>query len=58
MTEPTVTAYFESPHTFNSYCEEIGVFESEEMYSICSPALEEYAKANDMILTETLNEDG
>lgn len=52
----TVTAYFESEHTLNSYCEEIGTFVSEEMYQIVAPMLEVYAKDNDMILNESVTE--
>ena len=52
-----VRVYFESPHIFNSYCDEVAVFESEEHYGICVPALEKYAEENDMILTESLIEE-
>ena len=53
-----VQVRFESENTFNSYCEEVAIFENEEMYNICIPALEAYAAQHEgMILTESIMED-
>ena len=45
-----VVVYFETPN--NSYAEIVAVFDSEEMYNICFPALEKKAKEVNMIVTE------
>lgn len=45
--------YFES----RSHAETVAYFDDEDLYMACLPALEKYAKANRMIVTESLNEE-
>lgn len=47
-----ITVYLETPS--GSYSEEIAVFTSEELYMLCLPALEKYAKKMRMIITESV----
>lgn len=41
----------------NSYSEIVAEFASEYLYSICLPALKEYADSEGYILTESVRED-
>ena len=41
----------------SSYAEVVAQFASEYLYSICLPALEEYAESEGYILTESVRED-
>jgi len=45
-----VVVYFETPN--HSFAEIVAVFQDEEMYDICFPALEEKAKECGMVITE------
>lgn len=45
-----ITVYFES----NGHAVQVATFESEYLYMLCLPALEE-AKANGMVVTETVS---
>lgn len=47
-----IKVYFETKHS----AELIAVFESEEVYSLCVPALEKEAEKRGMILTESVEE--
>jgi len=47
-----IKVYFES----NSHAELVATFETEEIYAICLPKLEEKAKESRMIVTESVEE--
>ena len=53
INELPVTAYFEH----GCYAEKIATFQSEELYMLAVPALEAYAKENNLILTESIDND-
>ena len=53
INELPVTAYFEH----GCYAEKIATFQSEEIYMLAVPALEAYAKENNLILTESINDE-
>lgn len=46
-----ITVYIETPN--GSYCEKIAVFTSEDLYMVCLPILEQYAKSINMLVTES-----
>jgi len=48
-----VKVYFES----NSHAELVAIFRDEEMYMLCSPALEKEAEENRMIVTESIEDE-
>lgn len=50
-----VKVYFETPN--HSYAELVAVVDSEETYDAIYPALEELAKKNRMVVTESVYED-
>ncbi len=45
-----ITVYFEKPR----YAYVVAVFDDEEIYTLCTPALEKKAKELDMIVTESV----
>ena len=45
-----VKVYFESPN----HAELVAIFDTEETYNVCLPALEKMAKENRMIMTESV----
>lgn len=47
-----VKVYFETPN--GSYAEVVAIFDNEETYDLCFPVLEEEAKKNRMIVTESI----
>jgi len=51
INELPVKVYLES----GSYAELIATFQSEELYMLAVPALEAYAKENNLILTESVD---
>ena len=51
INELPVKVYLES----GSYAELIATFQSEELYMLAVPALEAYAKENNLILTESID---
>lgn len=55
-----VKVYFESSKdgltSDGRYAELVAIFDTEEIYMICLPALEVHAKENRMIVTESIEE--
>lgn len=49
-----VKVYFEQTGTW--YAELVAIFDSEETYNLCLPALEKEAKKSNMIITESIEE--
>lgn len=47
-----IKVYFETKHS----AELVAVFESEEVYNLCVPALEKEAERRGMVLTESVEE--
>ena len=50
-----IVVYFETPK--NSHAEVVAQFASDELYEACLPALEELAKRDGWIITESVRED-
>lgn len=51
-----IIVYFETLN--NNYCEEVARFIDEETYNLCWSTLYKQAKEENMIITDSLNEDG
>ena len=49
-----VTVYLEK---VGSWAEHIATFESEAVYMLCVPALEAWAEAQGLVITESINEE-
>lgn len=55
-----IKVYFESSKdgltSDGKWAELVAIFDTEEIYMICLPSLEEHAKENRMIVTESIEE--
>ena len=50
-----IVVYFETPN--NSYAEVVAQFSDPNVYAVCLPVLERFAKQNGFIVTESERED-